>query len=283
MAWVWLVLLYGILKGVRDIAKKKALKTNSVLNVLFFYTLVSFALVTPGAGEAMNTPAPEIGYTAIKSFVIFIGWMCGFYALEKMPVSLYGVIDLSQMLFATLLGVVFLGERMTALQVAGLVLVTGGLLMLRVCDRSGRLKGEGVTAKLVGMALVCCLMNGISGTMDKVLMRSMTSAQLQFWYMFFLTVFYALYMLIRRIPMDWRGVVRNPWIWLISIVFVIGDRALFVANGMESSRVTVMTLVKQSSCVVAILGGRLVFKEGNTLFKLMCAAVVIAGIVVAVL
>lgn len=283
MAWVWLVLLYGVLKGARDVAKKKAMEKSDVLGVLFFYTFLSFLIVLPGAKEAMGVPAPLMGATVIKSFVIFVGWICGFKALEKMPVSLYGVIDLSQMLFTMLLGVIFLGERMTLLQCAGLVLVLGGLLMLRVGGKGGAMKGEGVTAKLVGMALVCCLLNGVSGTMDKVLMKSMTSTQLQFWYMFFLTSFYALYMLVRRIRLDWKNVLKNYWIWIMAVLFVIGDRALFMANGMADSRVTVMTLVKQSSCVVAILGGRLVFKEKNIAFKLLCAAVVIAGIVLAVL
>ena len=283
MAWAWLVLLYGVLKGARDVAKKKAMEKSSVLGVLFFYTFLSFLMVLPEAKGAMGVPAPLMGATVLKSFVIFVGWICGFKALEKMPVSLYGILDLSQMLFTMLLGVVFLGERMTLLQGAGLILVLGGLLMLRAGRNGGAMKNEGVEMKWVGMALICCLFNGISGTMDKVLMRSMTSVQLQFWYMFFLSGFYGLYLLVRKIRIDWKNVLKNGWIWLMAILFVIGDRALFMANGMEGSRVTVMTLVKQSSCVVAIAGGWLVFKEKNIGFKLVCAAVVIAGIVLAVL
>ncbi len=283
MAWVWLVLLYGVLKGARDVAKKKAMEKSDMLGVLFFYTFLSFLIVLPGAKEAMGVPAPLMGATVIKSFVIFVGWICGFKALEKMPVSLYGIIDLSQMLFTMLLGVIFLGERMTLLQGAGLVLVLGGLLMLKAGKNGGAMKNEGVSMKWVGLALICCLFNGISGTMDKVLMKSMTSTQLQFWYMFFLTSFYALYMLIRKIRLDWKNVLKNYWIWIMAVLFVIGDRALFMANGMTDSRVTVMTLVKQSSCVMAILGGWLVFKEKNIAFKLLCAGVVIAGIVLAVL
>lgn len=282
MAWVWLVLLYGTLKGVREIAKKKAVQKSSALDVLLLYTLLSFALVLPDAKNAMGLTAPQLGMTAIKSFVIFIGWMCGFYALERMPVSLYGVMDLSQMIFTTLLGVFCLGERMAPLQIVGLVLVTGGLLMLRG-GKGGLQRSEPVPMKVIGMAMICYLFNAISGTMDKVLMRDMTSSQLQFWYMLFLCLWYALYMLVRRIPFQWKNAVKNHWIWIMAVLFVIGDRALFMANGMESSRVTVMTLLKQIGCVVTIIGGRLVFKEKNIGYKLLCAGVVIAGIVVAVL
>lgn len=283
MAWAWLVLLYGVLKGARDVAKKKAMEKSSVLGVLFFYTFLSFLMVLPEAKGAMGVPAPLMGATVIKSFVIFVGWICGFKALEKMPVSLYGILDLSQMLFTMLLGVVFLGERMTLLQGAGLLLVLSGLVMLRAGKNGGAMKSEGVEMKWVGMALICCLFNGISGTMDKVLMKSMTSVQLQFWYMFFLSGFYGLYLLIRKIRIDWKSVLKNGWIWLMAVLFVIGDRALFMANGMPDSRVTVMTLIKQSSCVMAIIGGRLIFREKNIGYKLICAGVVIAGILLAVL
>ncbi|MDE7428557.1 MAG: hypothetical protein K2N00_04685 [Lachnospiraceae bacterium] len=56
-----------------------------------------------------------------------------------------------------------------------------------------------------------------------------------------------------------------------------------MANGMEGSQITVMTLLKQAGCVVTILAGRFLFKEKNTAHKMVCAVVIIAGIVISVL
>ncbi len=66
-------------------------------------------------------------------------------------------------------------------------------------------------------------------------------------------------------------------------MFILADRALFMANQIPESKVTVMTLIKQSGCIVTILGGRLVFKEKGMLYKLLCASVIIAGIVIGVI
>ena len=283
MAWVWLVLGYGVLKGVREIVKKQAVRKSAVLEVLFFYTLFSFILVLPDAPNAMGLTAGQALLTLLKAFVIFIAWLCGFYAIEEMPVSLYGVIDLSRMLFSTLLGVALLGERFTGTQGAGLALVIGGLLMLRLRHRSGALRDEPVSPRAVALAVICCLLNSVSATLDKVLMRSMTSAQLQFWYMLFLAALYALYLVVRREKLDWKGALKNGWIWLLSLLIIASDRMLFIANGMADSRLTVMTLLKQAGVVVTIVGGRLFFHEKDTLYKLLCAAVVVAGIVIAVL
>lgn len=283
VAWVWLVLVFGVLRGVRELMKKKAIEKSSVMDVLFFYTLISFLLVAPDAKNAMGLTPVQLSLTALKAFVIFIAWMCGFYALERMPVSLYGVLDLSRMLFSTLLGVIFVGETMALPQIIGLILVSSGLVLLKAKKKKSPLQEENVSGKLLIMALACCLLNSVSGTMDKILMRDMLSSQLQFWYMLFLVLWYALFMLVKKIPFHWKESLKNPWIWLLSILFVIGDRALFIANSMEGSRITVMTLIKQSGCIVTIIGGRIFFHEKNTLYKLICAGIILAGIVIAVI
>lgn len=96
MLWIFLVLLYGILKGAREILKKKALEKNSTIEVLFVYTLLSFLIVLPDAGNAAGMELRFYFYIAAKSFVIFLAWMCSFKAIRKMPISLYGVLDLSR-------------------------------------------------------------------------------------------------------------------------------------------------------------------------------------------
>lgn len=285
--WIWLVLLYGVLKGVREIVKKKALEQNSTIEVLFVYTFLSFAMVLPTAKQAMGVEPRFYFYIAVKSFVIFLAWMCSFRAIKRMPISLYGVLDLSRVLFATLLGVIVLQETLGFPQLVGLLFVSAGLLLLKYKPKSlreaGTLAGEKVEAKIVVTAFLSCLLNALSGLLDKLLMRDITSSQLQFWYLLFLTMFYLAFILISRTPVNWRRAICNKWVWLLSLLIVIADRALFVANGMEGSRVTVMTLLKQAGCVVTILAGRFLFREKNTGHKLVCAAIIIAGIVIGVM
>lgn len=284
--WVWLVLLYGILKGVREIVKKKALEKNSTIEVLFMYTFLSFVMVLPSAGKAVGVESRFWFYIALKSFVIFLAWMCSFRAIKRMPISLYGVLDLSRVLFATMLGVAVMQETLGVFQTVGLILVSVGLLLLKY--RPGHRQdmasmGQAVEIKYVVMAFASCLLNAVSGLLDKILMRDITSSQLQFWYLFFLTLFYLLYILLSRSQINWKRAFCNKWVWLLSLLIVIADRALFVANGMEGSRITVMTLLKQAGCIVTILAGRFLFKEKNTTHKLVCAAVIIAGIVIGVM
>ena len=292
--WILLVLLYGLLKGGREIAKKKAMTKNTVMEVLFVYTLMSFVFVLPEIPQAGGMETRFFGLIALKSFVMFLAWLFGFYSLKKMPVSLYGVLSLSRVLFATFSGVIFLHETLAAFQIAGLVIVCAGLMLLRVTPGKKAVtettvseseqpaeppapQAEPVKPIFIILAFASCILNAVSGFMDKILMRDVTSSQLQFWYMLFLIIYYGLFVLIRRIKIN-PSVFKNGWVWALAIMFVIGDKALFIANGMEASRITIMTLIKQSACLVTIIGGKIFFKEEHILYRLFCAAIILGGI-----
>ena len=78
MLWIWLVLLYGVIKGTREIIKKKSMEKNTILEVLFVYTLLSFLMVAPGATQVGGVPWPDMVWIAVKSFVIFVAWIFSF-------------------------------------------------------------------------------------------------------------------------------------------------------------------------------------------------------------
>lgn len=301
--WILFVLIYGILKGVRDVAKKLAVSKSGVTEVLFVYTLIAFLFTTPEIPNAGGIPAKEMLLIAFKSFIIFVAFLCSFHAIKKMPVSLYGVLDLSRMLFAFIIGIVWLKESPGWLQITGMILVSAGLLLLRFNPLAARrapesspeaisdektegkgilIGGERVAGIVLIMAFVSTFLNAVSGNLDKYLMSTgnVTSGQLQFWYMLFMLIYYGIYVIVTKTKIT-KSVWKNGYVWLISILFFIADRCLFIANGYADSKVTVMTLLKQICVVVTILGGRFIFKEKNIGYKLFCAGVVVAGIVIA--
>ena len=284
MNWMLLVLFYGVMKGCREVTKKLSLQKNTALEVLLYYTFISFLMVIPQAPKAMGVSPAQYGWIALKSFIIFVAWICSFYAIKRLPISLYGVLDLSRVLFATLLGVLVLGESMGMPQIVGLMLVCAGLIFLKVFDRKkeGDPQNRRTQWIFVLLAFLSCMLNAVSGLMDKILMKDLNSSQLQFWYMLFLLLYYVLYFVFTRTKIQVKTLVKNYWVYLLSIMFVLADKALFIANADPDSKVTVMTLIKQSGVIVTILGGKMIFREEKTLQRLLCAGVIIAGILVAV-
>ena len=294
---MFLVLVYGIIKGLREICKKKALEKNSVTEVLLVYTFLSLIICSPQIPNAMGLTFNHYLWVALKAFVIFVAWIAGFKAIKKLPISLCGVLDLSRVLFATVLGVIVLGEKMTFYKGLGLLFVSCGLLFLKFnpFEKKEKLidaesnepavphhEKKSSNSFFIFLAFLSCILNALSGLLDKILMKEMNSSQLLLWYTFFMVVYYAIYALVRRVKIN-RSVWKNIWVWFLAVGIIVMDKSLFIANAYPESQITVMTLIKQSSVIIAIIGGKFVFKEKNILHKTICAAIIVTGILIGIM
>ncbi len=278
--WIIFILIYGLLKGSREGMKKTALKKSSSMEILFFYTLIGFILTIPNTQNALQLEPVYIFWAFVKAAVCCIAWFFSLAAIKSMSVGLYGIIDLSRMIFSTLLGVFVLGESFTLNKAIGIFLVLLGLFLINV---KKSISAKGVTVFSLTAAFLCCFFNSISGTMDKILMQYMESTQLQFWFMFFMALIYGLIIIIKKEKISFHSIRTNYWIPLMSVSLILGDLLLFEANANPQSQVTLMTIIKQSSVIVTILTGWLVFKEKNILYKLLCTLIILSGIFVALL
>lgn len=279
MTWVYLVTLYSVIKGVREILKKKSLQINSLAEVLFFHTLLGLILVIPTCTmDVFSITISQFFVMLIKSSVIFFAWILSFTSIKHTPISFCGIIDMSRIVFSTLLAIIVLDEKMTIYNTIGFVLVILGVFLVNFKKTS---KAENIKPVFIVLMLVSCLLNAISGLIDKIVMKDMTSAQVQFWYMLFLSILYFVFLIVKQGKnINFKSVVKNHYIWILSIIFIIADRALFIANSYPESKVTVMTLIKQSSVFIVVLLGKLVFKEKNIAYKMLCASIIILGVLI---
>ena len=282
MSWIFLVILYSVIKGIREVLKKKSLHINTLGEVLFFYTLLGFILIIPTCTkDVFNITLSQFFMMLAKSSVVFLAWICSFTSVKHMPISFTGIVDMSSVGFSTLFALVFLNEKMTLLGSLGFFLVILGVFLVNF--KKGN-KAEGIKPVYVILMLLSCLFNSTSSLIDKISMKQMTSAQVQFWFMLFLTIFYFVFLIASQgRNINIKTVVKNKYLWILSIIFVIGDRALFIANAHPESQVTIMTLIKQSTVFVTVLLGKLVFKEKNIRYKLLCALIVISGILISLI
>ena len=185
--WIIFILLYGILKGSREPIKKAVLKDVGVLTSLFVYTFVGFLMSAPTAVGVFSVTPFAFLLVVIKSFVIFVAWILAFLAIKKVPVSVYGICDMSRVIFSTLLGVFFLGESLTAKGVVSLILVACGLYFANTKKSA---ENENYKMKYIWLIIIECFLNAVSGTMDKYIMSTgeITASALQFWFMLLLSV-----------------------------------------------------------------------------------------------
>ncbi len=275
--WIVLTILYAVINGIFQCAKKKSIEKNTIFEVLAVFSLIAFLISALMMRDSILIDFKYLLIILFKSSIIVIAWMLALNALKKIEISLYGVINLSRIIFSILLSVLILGEKLTVSVIAGIILVITGLVLVNKIDnKKGDKKAD---KKAILMLLGSCFLNATSAIIDKGITTKVTSSQLQFYFLLFLTIIYWIILLFKQKKVDFKSMNKNYWLLIAALSLVFGDKFLFIANEIPESKVAVMTLIKQLSVIEIIILGKIFFKEKNIIKKLLCSILVILGIV----
>lgn len=275
--WILYTLIYALFTGFFQCARKKAVEKNSIYEVLAILSTISFILVSLTSKDVFNIGFTPLMIIFTKSIIIVISWILSLYAIQKMPISLYSIINLSRIVFSIMLSVIFLGEQLTTLLIIGAIIIILGLFLV---NKVSNVENEKETSlKVVLILLISCLFNSVSAIIDKQVLKYITSIQLQFWFLLFLSIFYWCIIIFKNVKIDFKKTKQNYWILVAAICLTVGDRFLFKANEFPESKVAIMTLIKQLSVIEGIILGKIFFNEKNIIKKLLCSLLIIVGII----
>ena len=179
--WLVLAFLSAALLGFYDVAKKQALRDNPVIPVLtlntFFCSLIFMPLVVLSAagiiGEGSLFYVPLCGwavhkYIVLKALIVLSSWLCGYYAMKNLPLTLVGPINATRPVMVLLGAIIVFGERLNAYQWMGVMLAIVGYYLLR---RSG--KKEGIDFRhnrWIVLAVLGAVFGAVSALFDKYLL-----------------------------------------------------------------------------------------------------------------
>lgn len=279
--WILYTFIYAIFTGFFQAAKKKAVEKNSIYEVLAIFSTIAFLLVSLTSKNVFNIGFIPLIIIFIKSLIIVIAWILSLNAIQKMPISLYSVINLSRIVFSIIMSIIFLGENLTASLVMGTIIIILGLFLV---NKVSNVKSEKETnLKVILILLASCLLNSISAIIDKQVLKYINPIQLQFWFLLFLSMCYWLILLLKNKKLEFKNIKKNYWIIIAAICLTVADRFLFKGNEIPESKVSVMTLIKQVSAIEGIILGKILFNEKNIIKKLLCSLLIIIGIVLTVI
>lgn len=277
--WVWLVIAYSLINGLFETSKKKALKSSSVFEVLVGFTTLAFIFAALTTKDAFEINISYIPIIVFKSAIVIIAWLLNTYVLDKMSLSVYGILKISTIIFSTTMGCIFFGEVLTLKVLIGMIIVLTGLILVNLISEKNADKTASI--KLVVLMLISCFCSSFSAIIDKAMLSRITSSQIQFWFLLFSGIGYWIIIFIKRIKIKavFNSIRTNPWIILTAFLLAFGDRLLFIANSYPESKVSVMTFIKQLHVIETIILGKFIFGEKNIIKKLLCSLLIILGLV----
>ncbi len=300
MHWLTLALSSAFLLGFYEVAKKAALKDNSVLGVLMlsswcglgFVALTSLLLA--GSGAATRETGFQLdplslqqhGLVLVKALLVSSSWIATFFALKHLPLSLAGPLRASAPLYTLLGAVLLFGERPSVHQWWGIACMLGSYL---VFSQIGQKEDIHLTkSRWAGLLAVGTILGSLSGLYDKHLLGPQLNLPpwaLQFWF----TLYHTLVLSMVAGCLWWPNrkattpLQFRPSIALIALCLLVADQLYFRALAKPESLVAIVSLTRRSSVLVSFLVGGLLFREKNLRKKGLALVGVAVGLVLLVL
>lgn len=289
--WLTLAFTSAALLGLYDVAKKRALTDNAVLPVLLLNTLFSSLLFAPvivaaecGLGwfdgtllESVPGDAHAHALVALKSAIVLVSWVFGYFAMKHLPLTIVGPINATRPVMVLVGAMLLFGERLNGYQWVGVALA---LLSLFLLSRSGWREGVDFAHNVWILCIAAAaVMGAVSGLYDKYIMARLDPVFVQSWYNF-----YQLLMMGTVVGLLWwprrRTTTPFHWSWaipLISIFLSLADFAYLTALGEEGAMISVVSMVRRGSVVVSFCCGALLFHERNLRAKALDLLFILVG------
>lgn len=297
--WLILAFLSATLLGFYDSFKKKSLKNNAVIPVLFLNTVFSSLIFLPFILLSANTGCldnsiffvPSAGwevhkYIVLKSIIVLSSWILGYFGIKHLPLTIVGPINATRPIMVLVGAILVFGEQLNTLQWTGVTLAVLSFIML---SRSG--KKEGIDFghnKWIGMIVGAAILGAASGLYDKYLMASpedggigLDKMTVQSWYNI-----YQCAMMAAMLGVLWwpKRKCTTPFRWdwcilLISLFLSAADFVYFYSLSLPDALISVVSMIRRGSVVVSFLFGAIVFHEKNLKSKIADLALVLLGMV----
>lgn len=310
--WVVYALVSASLLGLYDVFKKKSLQGNAVIPVLLINTVICTLFFLPsivGSLTGMISPdsslyVPDGGWrehklVIIKAFVVLSSWICGYFAIKKLPLTIVGPVNATRPVMTLVGAMLIFGERLNLLQWAGVCMAIFSFWML---SRSGKKEGIDFKSNVWVLLLVAAAVLGAcSGLYDKYLMTSSGAGLdrlfVQGWYNLYQAVIMGIIMLLVWLPERKRALDRAvpgtgpdyvPFVWkwtipFISLALTAADLAYLYALTMPGAMISVVSMIRRSSVLVSFVFGAVVFHEKNLRSKALDLVFVLLSLILLLL
>lgn len=297
--WLLLAFLSAALLGFYDTFKKKSLRNNAVIPVLFLNTLFSTLIFLPFIVMSASSHTldggmfyvPQMGWVAhrfilLKSVLVLSSWIFGYFAMKHLPLSIVGPINTTRPVLVLVGALLVYGERLNLWQWAGVLLA---ILSFFLLSRSGR--KEGIDFKhnrWIFCLIIAALLGAASGLYDKYLMASVQDGGVglnrmvvQSWYNIYQMVLMGIILCTiwfpkrrQTTPFRWDGAIV-----FISIFLSLADFAYLYALSLPGAMISVVSMVRRGSVIVSFITAVLFFRERNVKAKAIDLLLVLLGMI----
>lgn len=292
--WMYLGLLAALFLGLHNLCKKHAVQGNEVLPVLLGTLSAGFLLLLPFfigsiyypeftnqiGFHITSIPLKTHGFIIIKSMIMSASWVLAFHALKHLPITIVTPIRSAGPFFTFIGAILIYNEQPTYLQWIGFILIISSVLLY---SRIGKKEGINFKRNKWIFAIIgATFLGSSSGLYDKFLIQNLdlNPQTLQFWFCFYTIIILLVILSITWFPKAEKRK-KFTWRWTIIAVGILlqtADYFYFKALQDPEALIMLLSAIKRSQILIAVVIGGLVFKEKNKRKKLIPLTGILIGV-----
>jgi transporter family protein len=292
--WIYLGLLAALFLGLHSLCKKHAVQGNEVFPVLLGTITAGLLFLLPVFIGSLYFPEfiKEIdfyiapipwethGFIVIKSMIMAASWILAYQALKHLPITIVAPIRSAGPFFTFIGAILIYKEQPNFLQWIGFFLIIFSVLLY---SKVG--KKEGIIFKQnkwVFAIIGATFLGASSGLYDKFLIQNLAlnPQTLLFWF-----CWYTVLILIGILTITWfpytekRKAFKFRWtIVAVGVLLQAADYFYFKALQDPDALIMLLSAIKRSQLIIAVVIGGLLFKEKNKRKKLVPLAGIMIGV-----
>ncbi|GAL61722.1 MULTISPECIES: DMT family transporter [Algibacter] len=292
--WMYLGLLAALFLGLHNLCKKHAVQGNEVFPVLlgtvgssfifllpFFIGSIYYPEFTKGLGFFIEPiPWQTHGFIFIKSAIMASSWVLAYQALKHLPITIVTPIRSAGPFFTFIGAILIYDEKPNGLQWVGFFLIIFSVMLY---SKIG--KKEGINFKRnkwIFAIIAATFLGASSGLYDKFLIQSLflDPQTLLFWFSFYVILILLVILSITWFPFaDKRKAFKWRWtIPAVGILLTSADYFYFKALQDPEALIMLLSAIKRSQIIIAVVVGGLIFKEQNKRKKLVPLVGIMLGV-----
>ncbi|MEN8885755.1 MAG: DMT family transporter [Winogradskyella sp.] len=292
--WMYLGLLAALFLGLHNLCKKHAVQGNEVFPVLLGTITSGFLVLLPlYIGSVFyedymsrigfyiaNISWKTHGFIAVKSAIMASSWVLAYQALKHLPITIVTPIRSAGPFFTFIGAILIYQEQPKFLQWIGFFLIIGSVLLY---SRIGKKEGINFKRNKWIFAIIgATFLGASSGLYDKFLIQNLelNPQTLQFWFSWYTVLILLVILSITWFPFkEKREAFTFRWtIIAVGILLVAADYFYFKALQDPEALIMLLSAIKRSQILIAVVVGGLVFKEKNKRKKLVPLAGIMIGV-----
>jgi len=285
MDYIILALIAAIFFGIAGIIKKKALKKETAYEYLTLLYIFSFIIILPFYKNlSLNLSPSMLLMIFIRSFLILLAMIFITKAYKRLPISTVSPLSSIVPIFAVILGFLILNERISVIQITGVIIIVIGAYILK---SEGHIKNyhkplqDLIKSKYTHYIILSALFYSLSAILSKKILIEISSYNLLFYHLSFSIIMYLGILFffqngINDIKEGWQ--LGGHKMLLIAVLVTIASYVSLLSFASIDSKVMIIVPILQVSILIEVIAGGKLFHEKHLKAKIIGSIIIIIGI-----